>query len=277
MSRAAGAPPPARPDLLAAIVAATRCEVLLRKQRVSAPVLEQAAARRSPRAGAFRARLAAAGRFNVIAECKRRSPSRGVLCAEYRPDRIAREYEAAGAAAVSVLTEPAFFDGDLRHLHSVRAAVSLPLLRKDFIVSRYQILEARAAGADAVLLIVAALDDARLRRLHAAAADCGLAVVVEVHDAAELTRGLDAGAEIVGVNNRNLHTLEVNVEASHALIGRMPAGTVAVAESGLRSGGDLAALRAAGYDAFLIGESLMTRARPGATLAALLQAAGAAA
>lgn len=277
MSRAAGAPPPARPDLLAAIVAATRCEVLLRKQRVSAPALEQAAASRSPRAGAFRARLAAAGLFNVIAECKRRSPSRGVLCAEYRPDRIAREYEAAGAAAVSVLTEPAFFDGDLRHLQSVRAAVALPLLRKDFIVSRYQILEARAAGADAVLLIVAALDDARLRRLHAAAADCGLAVVVEVHDAAELTRGLDAGAEIVGVNNRNLRTLEVNVEASHALIGRMPAGTVAVAESGLRSGGDLAALRAAGYDAFLIGESLMTRARPGATLAALLQAAGAAA
>ena len=275
--RDAGAPRPGRPDLLAAIVAATRCEVLLRKQRVSAAALEQAAARRSPQAGAFRARLAAAGRFNVIAECKRRSPSRGVLCAEYRPDRIAREYEAAGAAAVSVLTEPAFFDGDLRHLRSVRAAVALPLLRKDFIVSRYQLLEARAAGADAVLLIVAALDDARLRRLRAAAADCGLAVVVEVHDAAELARGLDAGAEIVGVNNRNLRTLEVDVEASHALIGRMPAGTVAVAESGLRSGGDLAALRAAGYDAFLIGESLMTRARPGAALAALLQAAGAAA
>lgn len=275
--RAAGAPPPGRPDLLAAIVAATRCEVLLRKQRVSATKLEQAAARRSPRAGAFRARLTAAGRFNVIAECKRRSPSRGVLCAAYRPDRIACEYEVAGAAAVSVLTEPAFFDGDLRDLTAVRAAVALPLLRKDFIVSRYQVLEARAAGADAVLLIVAALDDARLRRLHAAAVDCGLAVVVEVHDAAELTRALDAGAGIVGVNNRNLRTLEVDVEASHALIGRMPAGTVAVAESGLRDGGDLAALRAAGYDAFLIGESLMTRARPGAALAELLQAAGAAA
>ena len=178
---------------------------------------------------------------------------------------------------MSVLTEPTFFDGRLSDLAAVRAATDLPLLRKDFIVSRYQLVEARAAGADAVLLIVAALDESRLRLLHDAAAEYELAVLVEVHDAAELSRALDAGARIVGVNNRNLRTLEVDVEASHALIDRIPAATVSVAESGLRSGGDLVGLRQAGYDAFLIGESLMTRENPGETLAALLRGAAAAA
>lgn len=265
------------PDLLEAIVAATRREALLREEQVSRAALERAAARRAPRPAAFRAGLAADGRFNVIAECKRRSPSRGILRADYRPERIAREYAAAGAAAVSVLTEPTFFDGKLSDLAAVRAATDLPLLRKDFIVSRYQLVEARAAGADAVLLIVAALDESRLRRLHDAAAEYELAVLVEVHDAAELSRALDAGARIVGVNNRNLRTLEVDVEASHALIDRIPAATVSVAESGLRDSVDLVGLRRAGYDAFLIGESLMTRASPGEALAALLRAASAAA
>ena len=265
------------PDLLEAIVAATRREVLLREEQVSRAALEQAAARRTPRAAAFRAGLAAGGGFNVIAECKRRSPSRGVLRADYRPERIAREYAAAGAAAVSVLTEPTFFDGRLGDLAAVRAVTDLPLLRKDFIVSRYQLVEARAAGADAVLLIVAALDESRLQRLHRAAEEYELAVLVEVHDAAELSRALDAGARIVGVNNRNLRTLEVDLEASHALIDRIPAATVSVAESGLRSSPDLVRLRRAGYDAFLIGESLMTREQPGAALAALLRGAAAAA
>ena len=265
------------PDLLEAIVAATRREVLLREEQVSRAALEQAAARRAPRAAAFRAGLAAGGGFNVIAECKRRSPSRGILRADYRPEQIAREYAAAGAAAVSVLTEPTFFDGRLGDLAAVRAATDLPLLRKDFIVSRYQLVEARAAGADAVLLIVAALDASRLQRLHRAAEEYGLAVLVEVHDAAELSRAIDAGARIVGVNNRNLRTLEVDIEASHALVDRIPAATVSVAESGLRSSADLVRLRQAGYDAFLIGESLMTRERPGAALAALLRGAAAAA
>ncbi len=265
------------PDLLEAIVAATRCEALLREEQVSRAALERAAARRSPRAAAFRAGLAAGGRFNVIAECKRRSPSRGILRADYRPERIAQEYAAAGAAAVSVLTEPTFFDGRLSDLAAVRAATDLPLLRKDFIVSPYQLAEARAAGADAVLLIVAALDEPGLRLLHDAAAEYELAVLVEIHDAAELSRALDAGAQIVGVNNRNLRTLEVDVEASHALIDRIPAATVSVAESGLRDSVDLVELRQAGYDAFLIGESLMTRESPGAALAALLRAASLAA
>ena len=265
-----------RPDLLEAIVAATRHEVLLREKQVSMAALERAAARRAPQADAFQAALAAGGRFNVIAECKRRSPSRGVLRPDYRPERIAGEYAAAGASAVSVLTEPTFFDGKLSDLAAVRAAVELPLLRKDFIVSRYQLAEARTAGADAVLLIVAALDEARLRLLHRAAEEYELAVLVEVHDAAELARALDVGATIVGVNNRNLRTLEVDVGASHALIDRIPAGTVSVAESGLRGSLDLVDLRRAGYDAFLIGESLMTRESPGEALASLLRGAVAA-
>ena len=278
VDEAGGRAPAARgPDLLEAIVAATRHEVLLREERVSRAALERSAARRTPRADAFRAGLAAEGRFNVIAECKRRSPARGVLRADYQPARIAREYADAGAAAVSVLTEPTFFDGKLSDLAAVRAATGLPLLRKDFIVSRYQLAEARAAGADAVLLIVAALDESRLRRLHDAAAEYGLAVLVEVHDAAELARALDAGARIVGVNNRNLRTLAVDIDASRALIDRIPAATVAVAESGLRSSADLVELRRAGYGAFLIGESLITRERPGEALAALLRGAAAAA
>ncbi len=265
--------PPGRtgaPDLLEAIVAATRHEVACREQRVGLDALERAAARRSPRAAAFRAGLTAPGGFNVIAECKRRSPSRGVLRADYRPERIAREYEASGAAAISVLTEPAFFDGALRHLEAVRAAVALPLLRKDFIVSRYQLAEARAAGADAALLIVAALVDEQLRSLLCAATEYGLAAVVEVHDRAELARALEADAAIVGVNNRNLRTLEVDLDASHALIAEMPPAVVSVAESGLRRRADLAALRRAGYDAFLVGESFMTRERPGAALREML-------
>jgi indole-3-glycerol phosphate synthase len=210
---------------------------------------------------------------NVIAECKRRSPSRGVLRADYDAASIARAYESAGAAAISVLTEPTFFDGSLADLAAVRAAVELPVLRKDFVVSEYQLLEARAAGADAVLLIVAALARGDLRRLLKQAAALGLEALVEVHDRGELDVALDAGAALVGVNNRNLRTLAVDVRASEDLIARIPSGVVSVSESGLKSAGDLARLGRLGYRAFLIGERLMTDPDPGGALRRLLEAA----
>jgi indole-3-glycerol phosphate synthase len=260
-------------DLLAAIVAATRRIVDVREEREPIAALEARAgqAARAGRTGRFRAALGRRDRINVIAECKRRSPSKGVLRAEYDPVAIAAGYAAAGAAAVSVLTEPTFFDGSLEHLSAVRDAVELPLLRKDFIVSRYQVLEARAAGADAVLLIVAALSSAELTALLTHAAGQGLEALVEVHDRDELRRALDAGADIVGVNNRNLRTLEVDVRASEELIARMPATVVAVSESGLKTADDVVRLRAMGYGAFLVGERFMTQADPGASLGALLR------
>lgn len=259
-----------RPDLLAAIVAATERRVADAKAERPLAVLEREAASRTPSAPAFTAALTRTGRVNVIAECKRRSPSRGVLSVHYDPVAIARTYAMAGAAAISVLTEPAFFDGDLAHLAAVREAVSVPLLRKDFVVDEYQLVEARAAGADAVLLIVGALDDAALTRLHAEATTLGMAVLVEVHDAAELARALSCGARIVGVNNRNLRTLEVDVRASHEVAARMPAEVIAVSESGLRTTEELAALQAEGYRAFLIGERLMTSRDPAGVLSALV-------
>ena len=258
------------PDLLATIVAAARRAVAERTEARSPRALERAAGEQNPRAVAFREALTRADRYNVIAECKRRSPSRGVLRSDYRPETIAQGYVAGGAAAVSVLTEPAFFDGALVHLTEVRAAVAVPLLRKDFVVSEYQLLEARAAGADAVLLIAAALTDDELRDLLFEARNQGLAVLVEAHDEVELARALDAGAMIVGINNRNLRTLEVDLTASHALIGQMPDTVVAVAESGLKHAADLVSLRREGYDAFLVGESLMTRDDSGEALRELL-------
>lgn len=255
-------------DLLGAIVAATRTRVAHTASQTPAADLERdASAAPAPRG--FRASLAAPG-IRVIAECKRRSPSRGVLRADYDPAAIAAGYAAAGAAAISVLTEPAFFDGALAHLQAVRAAVDRPLLRKDFVVEEYQILEARASGADAVLLIVAALDDRALQVLARAARGLGLDVLVEVHDERELDRAMAAGADLIGVNNRNLRTLAVDVDASFRLGPAMPAGVLAVAESGLKSGADLRRLREAGYQAFLIGERFMTAPDPGAALAALL-------
>lgn len=196
--------------------------------------------------------------------------------AAYDPAVVARGYVGAGAVALSVLTEPMFFDGALEHLAAVRATVTVPLLRKDFIVTEYQLLEGRAEGADAALLIVAALDDGDLRRLLKETAALGLAALVEVHDLTELDRAVQCGATIIGVNNRNLRTLEVTLDASKTLIEKMPADVVAVAESGLRTGDDIAELRRAGYDAFLIGESLMTRPDPGAALRQLLEEARAA-
>ena len=263
-----------RPDLLEAIVAATRRAVTDREAARPSVELERAAARREPRGRTFVDALRAPGGCRVIAECKRRSPSRGVIREAYDPAAIAAGYAAAGAAAVSVLTEPAFFDGALDHLVAVRRHVDRPLLQKDFIVSGYQLLEGRAAGADAALLIVAALDDTALRDLLGWARNLGLAVLTEVHDGQELDRALDAGAEVIGVNNRNLRTLKVDLDASRVLIEAIPEGVVAVAESGLCEASDLRALRRAGYDAFLIGESLMRMPDPGAHLACLLDGAG---
>jgi indole-3-glycerol phosphate synthase len=259
-------------DLLATIVAATRRIVEVRRARESQAALAERAARTSPRPGAFAAAVAREDRVNVIAECKRRSPSRGVLRAGYDPVSIALAYEDAGAAAISVLTEPTFFDGALEHLRAVRAEVNVPILRKDFVVSEYQLLEARAEGADAVLLIVAALRPVELKVLHDHATGLGLDVLVEVHDAGELAIAVDSGARIVGVNNRNLRTLEVNVRASDELIARMPADLVSVSESGLGSADDLVRLRTLGYRAFLMGELLMTAADPGVALKAVLTA-----
>ncbi len=258
------------PDLLGAIVAATRRSVEIRRERVPEARLEAAACNRRPAADEFIARLSRTGALNVIAECKRRSPSRGVLRAQYDAAGIASGYEANGAAAVSVLTEPAFFDGSLDDLRAVRSRVRVPLLRKDFIVDRYQLFEARAAGADAVLLIVAALEAAAFRELHALAGELGLAALVEVHKRAELDSALSAGPRVVGVNNRDLGTLEVDAATAARIVDEIPDGAVAVAESGLRTRDDLLGLRAAGYDAFLVGERLVAAADPGRALNELL-------
>ena len=260
------------PDLLEAIVAATRARVAAAVEREPRPGLERRAALRTPNASAFAERLSRDGSINVIAECKRRSPSRGVLRVAYEPVAIARGYERAGAAAISVLTEPGFFDGSLAHLEAVRAAVKIPLLRKDFIVDEYQLLEARAAGADAILLIVAALSDRELASLARAAADYGLAALVEVHDASECARALAMGATIIGVNNRNLRTLQVDLDASRAVAAMLPAGTIGVSESGLKSSADLQAMRELGYRAFLMGERFMIEPDPGAALGGFIEA-----
>ena len=263
-------------SLLMSIAAASRRAAVEREVRAPLAALEAAPALRVP--GAFRAALEADSPDappRVIAECKRRSPSRGILRERYDPAAIAAAYEQAGAAAISVLTEPTFFDGALDHLASVRGAVSIPVLRKDFIVTRYQLAEARARGADAALLIAAALDDADLDDLLRGAEGYGLDALVEVHDAPELERAVALGASIIGVNSRNLHTLSVDTAVFEALAPRIPRGVVAVAESGIRDAVMVRALRSAGYRAFLIGERFMADDEPGEALRALLEEAAA--
>jgi indole-3-glycerol phosphate synthase len=260
------------PDLLAAIVAATQHIVETRRSREPEAAVARRGEAAQPRGSLFESRLARPDAVNIIAECKRRSPSKGVLAASYDPVAIARAYEQGGAAAISVLTEPTFFDGALAHLAAVRAAVDTPLLRKDFIVDEYQLFEARATGADAVLLIVAALDQPTLERLQRRAWDLGLATLVEVHDDEELTRAVASGARIIGVNNRNLRTLRVDVAASDRLAAAMPPHVTGVSESGLQSREDLERLAAAGYRAFLIGERFMTDPDPAQALGALMAA-----
>ena len=261
-------------DLLAAVVAAAR-RAADERVRAGRPELDRAAAARRPQGAAFRSAIGAHG-IRIIAECKRRSPSRGVLRRDYDPVAIARGYVAAGAAAISVLTEPTFFDGSLDHLRAVREAVTTPLLRKDFIVTESQLIESRALGADAVLLIVAALDDRALVRLLSRARDLDLEVLVEVHDREQMRRATGAGATIIGVNSRNLRTLEMHPEIFVELVSVLPRDATAVAESGLGSGADIKRLRAIGYQAFLIGERFVTEPDPGLALTALRRDAEAA-
>jgi indole-3-glycerol phosphate synthase len=257
--------------LLDAIVAAVRTRVARQRDAVPLRGVAAAAERRQPRGTRFREAIAGRDRINVIAECKRRSPARGLLARAYRPADIARAYEAGGAVAVSVLTEPAFFDGALEHLEAVRQAIELPVLRKDFMVDEYQLFEARAAGADAVLLIVTVLGRDGLRALATRAAELELAVVVEVHSRPELDEAAASGAAIIGVNSRNLRTLDVDLGVCDMLVERAPTGAVMVAESGVRSRDEILRLRANGYHAFLIGEHLMTAADPRAALASLVE------
>lgn len=228
------------------------------------------AARRVARPHALRAALEREG-INIIAEIKRASPSRGVIRADARPAEIARLYEAGGAAAVSVLTEEDRFRGSLADLREVRATISLPVLRKDFIFAEYQLYEAAAAGADALLLIVAALDDETLARLlRVTEEELQMDALVEAHTVDELRRAVNAGAKLVGVNNRNLHTFEVSLDVSMQLARLMPRDVTAISESGLHTRDDIERLRAVGYKGFLIGESLMRASHPAEALRQLL-------
>jgi len=257
--------------VLSRIIESRRAEVSRRKRIMPETVLRIAAGKAdAPRdfAGAL-----ARDQVNVIAEIKKASPSAGVLRRDFDPAALARGFEGAGAAALSVLTEEENFQGALTHLRDARAAVELSVLRKDFIVDTWQVWEARAAKADSFLLIAAALEDAVLAALLALGRELGMEALVEVHTAEELERVLAAGARIIGVNNRNLHTLEVRVETSLELIEMIPQDCIAVSESGLRSAEDLRKLRTAGFDAFLIGESLMREADAGAALKRLIDAA----
>ena len=250
------------------IVEARRAAIAHRKKSVPEAALRFGVKHAQP----VRDFAAALGRdsLNVIAELKKASPSRGLIRADFDPIVLAKGFEAAGAVALSVLTEEEFFQGDLKNMRDARAAVSLPVLRKDFIIDPWQVWEGRAVNADSFLLIVAALGDALLAELLALGRELGMEPLVEVHTREELTRALAAGARIVGVNNRDLRTLEVRIETSHELIEAIPDECIAVCESGLRSHQDLVRLRAAGYDAFLIGEHFMAQPDPGAALRSLL-------
>jgi indole-3-glycerol phosphate synthase len=252
-------------SLLDTIVAATRRSVEVRERERPAGLLA-GESQRAPRGHAFKTALRESPDPRIIAECKRRSPSRGILRKDYQPAGHAAAYAAAGAVAISVLTEPTFFDGAPAHLAQVRAAVDIPVLRKDFIVTEYQLVEAVALGADAALLIVSALSDWELRQLVAGCERLGLAALVEVHGAEEALRAADAGAEVIGVNCRNLRTLEVDPAVHETVAAALPAEVVKVAESGIRTRDDLDRLRAAGYDAFLVGERLIAQPDPGAAL-----------
>jgi indole-3-glycerol phosphate synthase len=223
----------------------------------------------------FRKALAARGRdgIAVIAELKKASPSKGLIRESFNPAELALELEAAGAAALSVLTDEEFFQGSLENLRKASGTVAIPCLRKDFIVDEFQLLEARANSADAVLLIVAALTQDELTRLAGAARTRGLDVLCEVHDADELQRALDAGCGLIGVNTRDLRTFKVDLQTAFDLAPTFPASVVRVAESGIHSADDLTRLRAAGYHAFLVGESLMRAERPGEALREILRVA----
>ncbi len=210
---------------------------------------------------------------NVIAELKKASPSRGVLREDFQPEELARAFERSGAAALSVLTEEEFFQGSLKNMRDARKKVEIPVLRKDFIIDPWQVWETRATDGDSFLLIVAALSDAALRELLSLGRELGMEPLVEAHSREELDRALASGARILGVNNRDLRTLEVRLEISFELIEAIPAECIAVCESGIKDASQIAALRKAGFDAFLIGEHLMTQPDPAVGLLNLLVAA----
>jgi indole-3-glycerol phosphate synthase len=243
-------------NALERIVAATRDELDRRRRAVSLDQLERAGTARRGAVRPFREALAGEG-ISLIAEHKRRSPSAGLIREGVSLEHVVGSYERGGAAALSVLTEGPSFGGALEDLGAARAASGLPLLRKDFIVDEYQVYESLAAGADAILLIVAALSPAELSELHERSRALGLAALVEVHDAAELDVAVDAGAELIGINNRDLTTLVVDTARTFELLPLVPTGTVVVAESGFSERAELDELERAGVDAVLIGEALM--------------------
>ena len=259
--------------ILATILAKTRTTVATAKKSVPLADLERRITHR-PRGWAAALRRQAAVGTAVVAEIKKASPSKGLIRADFDPAWLAARYRIGGAAALSVLTDEPYFQGSLRNLELASAAAPLPCLRKDFMIDEYQIVEARAHRADAILLIAAALTNAELKHLADVAVGFSLDVLVEVHTTDELSRMLDAlgetGANAIGVNNRDLRTFEVSLETSLALVEQIPASVVRVTESGIFTPADIARLRKAGFDAFLIGESLMRQPDPGAALAELL-------
>jgi indole-3-glycerol phosphate synthase len=259
-------------DILARIVEVKRAEVAAgRARRDLAAVRGEAEERRDRRdfVAALRRRIAG-GDAAVIAEVKKASPSKGVLREDFRPAEIAQSYERHGAAALSVLTDVSFFQGSTDALEQARGTCMLPVLRKDFVVDPWQVYESRAMGADAILLIVAVLDDESLRDLESLASDLGMAVLVEVHDAGELERALRLKTPLIGINNRNLRTFDVSLETTLGLLDRIPPDRLVVTESGVATPADVRRLRSAGVQAFLVGEAFMRADDPGAALARLL-------
>ena len=257
------------------IVAATRRRVARSKSAADLRALEKQAEKHVPRG--FRRALASRSQdgIAVIAELKKASPSKGLIRPDFDAAALARELEEAGAAALSVLTDEEYFQGSLENLRRASASVAIPCLRKDFIIDEFQLLEARANSADAVLLIVAALSQEELISLSTSAGSHGLDVLCEVHDAQELARALDAKCDLIGVNTRDLRTFKVDLQTAIGLADRFPRNVVRVAESGIHSAQDVSLLRSAGYHAFLVGESLMRAARPGAALQELMGRASA--
>ena len=255
-------------DILQRILARKHEEIAARSAQLPRALLETRIAQAPPLRG-FADAIATkigAGLPAVIAEVKKASPSKGVIRPDFDPAAIARSYEAGGAACLSVLTDVDFFQGDDAYLQQARAACSLPVLRKDFVIDPYQVLEARTLGADCILLIVAALDDRRMAELAMLAADLGMDVLVEVHDIDELERALQVPARLLGINNRNLRTFEVSLDTTLALRDAVPRDRILVTESGISAPADVQRMREAGVDAFLVGETFMRDPDPGAAL-----------